>query len=369
MARGCTSVNRSERALLVACFFAAVLPLSEAASQPAQSELRVRLQSNDGTPVAGALIALLDGSDRVVAEGLSTERGTRVLRAPSGVYRVRTRRIGFLPIVSSPVAVPYQDELLLVVQSSRVVLDRIVVNSRSQCGRGDSGSWALGILWDEIDKALRASQLTIADLAGFGRGRVYSRETKPGGSLVSTDTSFFDIVDQRPFGAIDPDSLDRVGYVVGNEEKGWTFYAPDETVLLSDQFAAAHCFRVVREDERPGEIGVAFEPAPRRKKADIVGVLWLNEASAELREVVFHFVNAGVLSRFEAHGFTRFLRVPSGAWIVDEWLLKLPRVAARQASPYQSGGYTLVGYYEHGGGIVNNARQTRVAADSLKTKR
>jgi hypothetical protein len=369
MSRGCATINRSERALLFACFFATVLSSSAASPQAAQPEIRVRLQSNDGTPVAGALVALLDGSDNVVAEGLSTERGTRVLRAPSGVYRVRTRRIGFLPIVSSPVAVPYQDELLLVVQSSRVVLDRIVVNSRSQCGRGDSGSWALGILWDEIDKALRASQLTIADLAGFGRGRVYSRETKPGGTLVSTDTSFFDIVDQRPFGAIDPDSLDRVGYVVGNEAKGWTFYAPDETVLLSDQFAAAHCFRVVREDERPGEIGVAFEPAPRRKMPDIVGVLWLNEASAELREVVFHFVNTGVLSRFEAHGFTRFLRVPSGAWIVDEWLLKLPRVAARQSSPYQASGYMLVGYYEHGGGIVNNSKQDRGAADSLKTKR
>ncbi|MEA2766759.1 MAG: hypothetical protein QOK07_3163, partial [Gemmatimonadaceae bacterium] len=171
MARRTIGISRSERALLAAFLFASLVPLGVASPQAPQSELRVRLHATDGTPVVGALIALLDDHDRVVAEGLSSQSGTRVLRAPAGVYRVRTRRIGFLPLVSSPVVVPSGDELLLVIESSRVVLDRIVVNSRSQCGRGDSGSWALGILWDEVDKALRASQLTTTDLAGFGRGR------------------------------------------------------------------------------------------------------------------------------------------------------------------------------------------------------
>ena len=86
--------------------------------------------------------------------------------------------------------------------------------------------------------------------------------------------------------------------------------------------------------------------------ADIVGVLWVDESTAELREVVFHFVNAGVLSRFEARGFTRFLRVPSGAWIVDEWLLRLPRLALQQSSAYVAQKYVLTGYDEHGGGIL-----------------
>jgi hypothetical protein len=311
---------------------------------------------------------LIDSSDHVVAEGLSSENGTRVLHAPSGVYRVRTRRIGFLPFVSSPVSIPRDDELPLVVETRRVVLDRIVINSRSQCGRGDRDSWALGVVWDEIDKALRASQLTAADLTGLGRGRVFRKELRLDGIVASTDTTFFNIVDERPFGAIDPDSLGRAGYVLGDQTKGWIFYAPDETVLLSDQFAATHCFRVVRENERPGEIGVAFEPVSRREVADIVGVLWVDEGSAELREVVFHYVNTGVLKRFEATGFTRFLRVPSGAWIVNEWLLKLPRVAIRPASGYYAEQYKLVGYYEHGGGILYVRPQAQSAADSLTTK-
>jgi hypothetical protein len=365
---GGVTIDRRECAHLAAIFLASLFPLFAISPQAARSELSVRLQSSGGVPVTGALVALLDANDSVVAEGLSSEQGTRVLRAPAGIYRVRTRRIGFLPFISSPVAVPRQGELLLEIESSRVVLDRIVVNSRSQCGRGDSGSSALGILWDEIDKALRASQLTIADLTGFGRARVYHKEVRPDGIVVATDTSFFDIVDQRPFGAIDPDSLARGGYVVGNEGTGWTFYAPDETVLLSDQFAATHCFRVVREGGRPREIGVAFEPVPQRRVSDIVGVLWLDEASAELREVVFHFVNAGVISRFEARGFTRFLRVPSGAWVVDEWGLKLPRVRARPSAAYAGREYTLMGYYEHGGGILNTGRRAPGVADSSSTK-
>jgi hypothetical protein len=121
----------------------------------------------------------------------------------------------------------------------------------------------------------------------------------------------------------------------------------------------------VREPARSGSIGVAFEPVPQRKLADIVGVLWVDERTAELREVVFHFVNAGVLSRFEAGGFTRFLRVPSGAWIVDEWLLKLPRLALKH-SPFIGEQYTLAGYYEHGGGILYGVRDIRGVTDTLR---
>ena len=64
---------------------------SSAWSQAA--ELRIKLNTVDGSPVNGALIALLDSRDSVVAEGLGSENGSRVLRAPPGEYRVGVRRI------------------------------------------------------------------------------------------------------------------------------------------------------------------------------------------------------------------------------------------------------------------------------------
>ena len=323
-----------------------------AAHQPA-SGLRVRLNAVDGGPVAGALVALIDARDSVVAEGLSTESGVRTLRAVPGIYRVRVRRIGYLPFVSSPVTIPRAGELGLRVESPRVVLEGIVVNSKSQCRRKDPNAAALATVWDEIDKALRSSQLTLSDLAGMGKARTYRKEVSSDGTVISADTTSFIIGNRRPFGAIDPAILAEKGYVQGDEQNGWSTYAPDETVLLSDQFAATHCFRLIRQADRPDQIGVAFEPAPNRKLPDIVGVLWVDQKTAELREVVFHFVSADALTRFNAGGYTRFRRVSSGAWIVAEWLLSLPKVGMTQRRALQPRYYEL-GRVDIGGGIVGS---------------
>ena len=333
---------------------ACVLP-SSAWSQAA--ELRIKLNTVDGSPVNGALIALLDSRDSVVAEGLGSENGSRVLRAPPGEYRVRVRRIGYLPFISSPVSLPRPSELSLDVQSPRVVLESIVVTSKSQCRRSDPASQTLSVVWDEIDKALRASQLTIDDLAGIGQAQRYRTEFSSVGTVISADTTVFRITRGRPFGAIAPDDLAARGYVRGNENTGWQFFGPDETVLLSEQFAATHCFKLTRDRSRPRDIGVAFEPVPDRPIADIEGVLWVDQSTSELREMVFRFVNAGVLSRFEAGGFTRFRHVPSGAWIVDEWRLRAPRIELRQRQVGygESVEYRSNGYVDTGGGIIRPA--------------
>lgn len=339
--------SRVEKALLVAaCLFTAA-----ASAQEPTSELRVRLKSTDGAPVSGALVALLADNDSVVAEGLTGETGMRTLRAPPGSYRVRVRRIGYLPFVSGPVAMPRELELALGVESPRVVLEGIVVTSRSRCRRNDPNDTALATVWDEIDKALRSSQLLVSDLKGMGKARVYRRERAGNGRIVSGDSTVFQISGRRPFGAIDPTSLASDGYVIGDEGKGWVYYAPDEVVLLSDGFASTHCFRLVRDPARRSQIGVAFEPVPGRTVSDISGVLWVDEKTSELREVVFRFVNARVLSLFDARGFTRFLRVPSGAFIVEEWLLSVPKLSMKTSVSYRPQ-YTEIGRFENGGGIV-----------------
>ena len=368
---GGVTIDRILRVLLATIAFVSLLPLSALSPQvspPTPVEVAVRLQSSGDLPVAGALVALVDAHDSVVAEGLSTETGRRMLRAPPGTYRVRARRIGFLPFISSPVVLPHEGELLLVVETPHVVLESIVVSSRSQCKRSDPGPGALGLVWDEIDKALRASQLTTKDLSGFGQALSYRKEVGPNGVVRSSDTTFFQIRGARPFAAIDPVALATDGYVLGNESEGWSYFAPDEVVLLSEPFAATHCFRLVRERERPGEIGVAFEPVPKRSVAEIVGVLWVDERTAELREIVFRFVNAGIFSRFDAGGFTRFTRVPSGAWLVSEWRLRVPLLTMRR-SPYVGREFSAIGYVENGGGILANKPQIQKIADSLHKRR
>jgi hypothetical protein len=368
------------RTLLYGPVFGACVLTSSARGQEATTELRINL-NGASAPVNGALVALLDAHDSVVAEGLSTEAGARVLRAAPGVYRVRVRRIGYLPFISGPVSLPHESALSLNVESPRVVLERIVVNSKSPCGRNDPSAVALSSVWDEINKALRSSQLTTEDLSGIGRARTYRTEVNNDGSVISADSTIFSITTRRPFGAIDPATLASDGYVLGDAETGWHYFAPDETVLLSEEFAATHCFRVVRQPDRTGQIGVSFEPVPRRQVADITGVLWVDQETSELREVAFRFVNAGVISQYDAGGFTRFRRVPSGTWIVDEWKISVPRLSVRQVSLGTRDGYSSTvrpqyianGRYENGGGIlgpgeVAGQRRQTTTPDSLSKK-
>lgn len=341
---------------LVACALGA---LSSLGAQDTKSELRIKLNPTDGSPVSGALVGLVNARDSVVAEGLASQDGTRVLFAPRGAYRIRVRRIGYLPFVSSELTLPRDGQLVLNVESPRVVLQSIVVNSTSQCSSNDRTAQALSTVWDEIAKALRASQLTLDDLKGLGRAHKYRREIAKNGRLITGDSSEFAITNRRPFGSIDPVTLASEGYVIGDEEVGWTYYGPDETVLLSEPFAATHCFRLVRQPDHPSQIGVSFEPSPKRKVPDISGVLWVDEKTSELRAINFRFVNAGPLTRYEAGGFTRFRRAPSGAWMVDEWKLSAPRLELREAPNITAAGIAKIerllvvtGRLDTGGGII-----------------
>jgi len=341
-------MHRTGSAIIVAALSAlAVARLLPA--QASDADLRLRLESTDGARLSGALVALVDSSDRVVSEGLSGDDATRVVRAPPGSYRVRVRRIGFLPFLSEPVSLPRASEVVLSVASQRVQLETIVVTSRSICGPIDPNDRVLTVLWDEIAKALRTSQLSPRDLADFAQAFVYRKTLKPSGSVISSDTVFRPIGNNRPFGVIHPAVLASVGYVVGNERVGWTYYAPDEAILLSDQFATTHCFQAVRDKGRPGQVGIEFKPIPRRSVPDIAGVLWVDESSAELRQLIFRYVNAGLMERFRAGGFARFRRLPSGSWIVDDWALVAP-ILEKGRDAFSD--LKVTGYVEDGGGMT-----------------
>jgi hypothetical protein len=337
----------SGRVAALAFAFALAVP---AAAESQDARLHVKLEDEGGQPVVGALVALVDTENQVRAEGLSSEGGRRTLVAPPGSYHIRVRRIGFRPFTAGPVSLPYEGELALRVESRRIVLDTVRVAARSRCRPAGRDAERLATVWEEVRKALRSSQLSVDDLIGIGLARSYRREVRLDGGVISSDTNTFVVRDRRPFGAIDPTALALEGYVRGDDRRGWEFFGPDETVLLSNEFANTHCFRLVRERSRPGQIGVAFEPEPGRRTADIAGVLWLDETTAELREMRYRFVAGGVLRGVEAGGFTRFRRMPSGAWLVEEWQLRMPRVAI---APGQREHIVAIGFIETGGGIVD----------------
>lgn len=227
------------------------------------------------------------------------------------------------------------------------MLSAVVISARSQCGPVTSDAGGLGTVWDEVAKALQASRLTLDDLQGIGGAWKYRKTTGPAGEIVASDTTYFSIANQRPFGAISPARLAAVGYVEGDETSGWSYYGPDESVLLSPEFAATHCFRLERDRAEPGLIGISFGPIPSRRVPDIAGVAWVNQQTSELQRITFRYVNAGLLSRFGGGGETRFQRLPSGAWVVNAWHLRAP-ITAKVGQVARS-----LGFQENGGGILS----------------
>ena len=117
---------------------------------------------------------------------------------------------------------------------------------------------------------------------------------------------------ERPFRSQDAAILARDGYAV--EESGEViYYAPDADVLLSDTFAATHCFQLTDAPPgQPGLIGLRFRPVEAaRDRRDIEGTFWLDRASAELRSLDFTFTNLpGVAERVEPGGRVEFTRLP-----------------------------------------------------------
>jgi hypothetical protein len=331
---------------------AGLLSPPSTAAQTQVGNVRVRAVEVDGTPVRGALVALLSADGNPVAEGMTDDTGFRSLSASRGEYRVRVRRIGYQPFVSPPISVPYDGELKIAIASSRIALETVVVTAGSQCRQRGQDERAIGVLWEEISKALVGAQLTRSDFANLGRARIYRKQVLHTGRVVSLDTSSRQLSDSRPFIASDSRTLTTYGWVRGDLVSGWEYFAPDEAVLLSTAFAESHCFRVIRDKKRPQQVGVSFEPAPGRRMSDITGAVWLDEKSAELREIVFRFVNIGEIQQFKPGGRVHFRRMPSGAWLVDDWSLRFPLLELTQNLVQR---LVEVGYVENGGTLIESS--------------
>lgn len=118
-------------------------------------ELRVREETRL-TPVAGAIVRLLNQRGAVVT-GLTDELGRIVLRAPTaGSYRIKIDRIGWTGLTTNPFEIGPGETIRREIRmaSSRIELPEVVVRGRSQCGLGMAEGGVVSRLWEEIRKTL-----------------------------------------------------------------------------------------------------------------------------------------------------------------------------------------------------------------------
>ena len=325
---------------------AAVALLLCAASAGAQTIRGVVVRPADGVGIAGVVVLLIDRSGGVVARALTNERGEyRVAASASGVYHIRTLRIGFRPMTSDAIDLRDGQELSqrLSLASVPFLMDTVRVVGANSCRvRADTAA-ATYAIWEQVRTALTATEISSANRSLRATVVTYDRTLDADGRRVRTQSSRLRTsLAARPWIARSRENLRRHGYVVDDADGGKTYFAPDLDELLSDAFLDDHCFRVAQQRD-PIRIGLEFEPARERSHLpDIRGTVWLSRTTSELERLEFRYANVSRAQEMgAAGGEVAFTRMANGAWAISRWSIRMPVLAQRATGGFNGASRTL----------------------------
>lgn len=324
-------MRRSIRLLVIWCFG---MPCPHLGAQ----EFRALVVLPDGvTPAAGVMIEAENVDvPNVKARAITGRLGQFMLRAPrAGRYRVRAKRIGFEPTDLGVVDLTEDQrwQAPVVLGALTVSLDVVRVAANRACSVAPGSGTVVASLLDQARLAIATTLLTSPDGAATATWQRFSIYTdRLGTPLTPLRVHTLVSTTDRPFRGQRIDALARHGFVEVTDADV-TYYAPDAEALLSDRFVHEHCFRLEpSHPERSDWVGLRFEPTPNPEMAarvTLVGTLWMDRASAELRRLDFTYGGLDrVLSDAGAGGNVTFRRLPTGVWLVDSWQLRMPRAEA-----------------------------------------
>jgi hypothetical protein len=353
----------------------AVLVLAPLSASVAQNVRGVVREQATGSPLNGVLVTLSreETPESPVVTTLTNERGAYFLRAPQpGRYRLGAKRIGVRRFESEAIELAASQDIERDVELEALVyqLPTVTVRSDPLCVRRADQAGRIASLWDEVRTALTATQVSLRDRLVRARVVRYIHELdaqslRVEGVRLRRQT---DGVVERPFVSLSGEALSRGGYWRTLPNDSIAYYAPDAEVLLSPAFARDHCFGVAEgRGERTGLTGMSFEPTSGRELPDVRGTIWLDARTFELRLVEFRYSRLPVAtSNRHIGGEVHFSRLPSGAWIVERWFIRMPRYANRPTT--RSSGvpgqrpvveYRLVGLLEEGGTVTVDSMPPR----------
>lgn len=160
------NVNRLTIATLV------LLRMTWAGVASAQQMTGVVQVNNTASPSTETSVALIDSTGAVAAITITNSNGSFTLRAPeAGTYRVRARRIGFLPDSSESLTLSAGQRLpqiRLSLSAFPVQLVRVGIEEARRCVIAPRAGAAVFRLWQEAQSALTATVATSHDVrTGF----------------------------------------------------------------------------------------------------------------------------------------------------------------------------------------------------------
>ncbi len=301
------------------------------------------VDATSGQPVGTGFVVLLDQEQREVARALSTSDGQFTLRAPrAGTYRLRSERIGYRASESEQIELVAGTTLTysLTVQAIPIILSTVEVVAEDRCQVSPDRATETGLLWEEIRKALAATAWDGTQELARYRTYSYQRELSTNRRQIVWERGrTAEGVARQPYISRPAALLAAQGYIVRRGDST-TYNLPDPGVLLDDTFLDSHCFHVVRDArDKPGQIGLAFEPLAVRDISDVRGVLWLDENTSQLRTLDVSFTRLpDDLDDDRVGGTAEFMMLPSGAWIIQRWEVRTPVAQiGRPVNPFDRG--------------------------------
>ncbi len=312
------------------------------------------IDENTGTPIDRAFVVLQDVTGTEVDRAFTDSQGRFRIKAPSpGTFQLRSERIGFKATVSEQfeLAVGTTHDMKLAVAPVAIRLDMIEIKGDAKkCRIEKDHGLETATVWEEARKALANVAYSESKQAFTYEVRKYDMYYERTGRPNYDNAKILRQTRVTPYQTLSPTERQERGWVKEEGTEDATFDAPDAEVFFSDTFLEAHCFKLKRDKKLPGLVGLEFEPTGR-KVPDVSGILWIDEATAELRwlDVGYENLRSHTRERY-AEAKLEFDQLPNGQWFVKRWYIKMPMVEIR--TPGVSGAVyreeVLHGYYEEG---------------------
>lgn len=343
-------MSRAARTRLAAL----LVPLfASAAPARAQRIDGMLLSARDSTPLAGALVQLVDSGGVRVGQTSSGTDGSFRLAAPAGGrYVVAVLRIGQHPWRSAPATLAggLAQRLTLLVPDAPVELAAVSVEARSSCRVSPNDQSLIGNLLAEAEKALIITRLAVERSSGYGV-QLWRKTLTPQFAVIDSTPEY--VVDARwPIRSAPAESLAAHGFVrqdtatVDHPNGVTTYYGPDAATLFSLWFLDTHCFRVLEGTGTDRDaVLVAFEPARGRHHADIEGRLVIERSTLALRRIEWRYVGLPWWVTAEgAGGELNFIRLGSGLIFPWYWWTRAPIAEVNnQKRPVRIAGWVEAG--------------------------
>ncbi|HEY0808753.1 MAG TPA: carboxypeptidase-like regulatory domain-containing protein [Longimicrobiales bacterium] len=312
------------------------------------------VDKQNGVPVLGAFVTLIDEYSYQRAAALTDSTGRFFLRAPKpGSYVLRAERIGYETITSAPLQLT-RDTIFIrfEVPTVAIPIDSIDVRGADRGCRKRADASGVYQLWNALSTALRITAWSQeSDSMQYSLFRYMRDIERTTGLLMAENRIFHTKTSALSFSSLAPEELEA-GFLQADASER-TLWGPDALLLLSNEFQDMHCFSLVR-DRKANAIGMSFEPLKNSKDVvDVKGVLWADARNAELRRLTFEYTNLPRhLAVVGSSGEVEFRKLPSGHWIVQKWWIRMPLFGGRNTSR----GYFylyLLGTREEGGHVVS----------------